>query len=51
MPVERTKPMSDTAFLIATAAVVAFGVALRLVLPRDGFAAAPKVEAEQATGG
>ena len=43
--------MSDTAFMIASAAVVAVGVVLRRLLPRGGFAAAPKVQAEQAAGG
>ena len=32
--------MSETAFMVATAVVVAVGVALRRLLPRDGAAAA-----------
>ena len=42
--------MSDAAFMVATAVVVAVGVALRLLLPRDGSFAAPKAGAEQAAG-
>ncbi len=42
--------MSDTAFMVATAAIVVVGVALRRSLPRNGFAAAPKAQAEQGAG-
>ena len=38
--------MSDAAFVVATAAIVVVGVALRRLLPRDGFVAAPKAQAE-----
>ena len=43
--------MSDAAFLIATAAAVALGVALRRLLPRGGSVAAPEARAEQRAGG
>ncbi len=38
---QRTKPMAAAAFLLATAAVVGIGVALRRLLPPGGFAALP----------
>ncbi len=39
--------MSDVAFMVATAVVVVVGVALRRLLPRDGFAVpAPQSPAE-----
>ena len=38
--------MSDVAFMVATAVVVVVGVALRRLLPSDGFAAAPEARAE-----
>lgn len=43
--------MSDVAFMVATALVVVVAVALRRLLPRDGFVAAPKAQAEQGAGG
>ena len=44
--------MSDAAFLVATAAVVAVGVALRLLLPCGRFSVeGPEARAEPATGG
>ena len=46
----KDQAMSDTAFMIATAAVVAVGVALRLLLPRGGLAA-PRGRAGQAAAG
>ena len=42
--------MSDAAFMVATAAVVVVGVALRRLLPQDGSAAALEAQADQATG-
>ncbi len=47
---QEDQAVSDTAFLIASAVVVALGVALRRLLPRDGSPAAPEAQVEQAAG-